>query len=179
MKASVNIALSVDGMIADSDGGVDWLNNQPSIEGEDFGFQAFLDSVDVMIMGRKTFEVVVSFGKEAWAYGELPVVVMSRQAASVEIPEHLKKTVSTSSLGPKALVEKLESEGYKHAYVDGGYTIRQFLKEKLIQHLNLSTVPIVLGDGIPLFSDQGPLDLKLIESKSWSNGMVQNKYEVR
>jgi dihydrofolate reductase len=77
------------------------------------------------------------------------------------------------------LVEKLESEGYKHAYVDGGFTIRQFLKEGLIQYLNLSTVPIVLGDGIPLFSDQGPLDLKLIESKSWSNGMVQNKYEIR
>lgn len=177
MKASVNIALSVDGMIADKDGGVDWLNSQPNIEGEDFGFQAFLDSVDVIIMGQKTFEIVVSFGKEAWAYGDKPIVVRSRK--HVEIPEHLQETVSSSSLEPKELMEKLESEGYTHAYIDGGYTIRQFLQEGLIQTMHLSTIPIVLGEGIRLFSDQGPLDLKLIESKSWPTGMVQNTYEVR
>ena len=176
MKASINIAVSVDGMIAEKDGGIDWLNNQPSIEGEDMGFQAFLDSVDVMIMGRNTFEKVLSFGKEAWAYGELPVVVMSR--SHVDIPDHLAKTVSSSSLNPKALVDKLASEGCKHAYVDGGYTIRQFIKDGLIQDMTLTTVPILLGDGIRLFSDQGPLKLKLINSKAWPNGMVQNKYEV-
>ena len=176
MKASINIALSVDGMIAESNGGIDWLNNQPSIEGEDLGFQAFLDSVDVMIMGRNTFEKVVSFGPDAWAYGDLPIVVLSR--ATVQIPKHLQKTVSSSSLNPNELVTKLEGEGYEHAYVDGGYTIRKFMKEGLIQHLTLTTVPIILGDGISLFSDQGRSDLELIESKAWPNGMVQNKYKV-
>lgn len=177
MKASINIALSIDGMIAESDGGIDWLNNQPSIEGEDMGFQVFLNSVDVMIMGRNTFEKVVSFGPDAWAYGDLPIVVLSR--GTVQIPKHLQKTVSSSSLGPKALVTKLEREGYEHAYVDGGYTIRQFMKQGLIQQLTLTTVPIILGDGISLFSDQGRSDLELVESKAWSNGMVQNKYKVR
>jgi len=164
-------------MIADNDGGIDWLNDQPSIEGEDMGFQEFLHSVDVMIMGRKTFEKVVSFGKDAWCYGELPIIVMSH--SSVEIPDHLEKTVSSSSLDPKALVEKLDSDGYQHAYIDGGTTIREFLKEGLIQQLTLTMVPIVLGVGIRLFSDQGPLSLGLVESRSWPNGMVQNKYEVR
>ena len=176
MKASINIALSVDGMIAERDGGIDWLNNQPSIDGEDMGFQAFLDSVDVMIMGRNTFEKVVSFGPDAWAYGDMPVVVLSR--GTVQIPKHLQKTVSSSSLEPKDLVAKLEGEGYEHAYVDGGYTIRQFMKQGLIQHLTLTTVPVILGDGISLFSDQGRSDLELIESKAWSNGMIQNKYKV-
>ncbi len=162
--------------IAERDGGIDWLNNQPSIDGEDMGFQAFLDSVDVMIMGRNTFEKVVSFGPDAWAYGDMPVVVLSR--GTVQIPKHLQKTVSSSSLEPKDLVAKLEGEGYEHAYVDGGYTIRQFMKQGLIHHLTLTTVPVILGDGISLFSDQGRSDLELIESKAWSNGMIQNKYKV-
>lgn len=176
MKASVNIALSVDGFIATKDGSVDWLNEQPTIEGEDFGFQAFLDSVDVLIMGRKSFEKVLSFGKGAWAYGDKRVAVMSRQ--SVSIPQYLEKSVSASSLEPKALLEELESRGFTHAYIDGGYTIRQFLKAGLIHRIHLTTVPLILGEGIPLFSDQGRLNLSLIGTKCWSNGMVQSVYDV-
>lgn len=177
MKASVNIALSVDGFIATKDGGVDWLNEQPTIEGEDFGFQAFLDSVDVLIMGRKSFEKVLSFGKDAWVYGDKRVAVMSRQS-SVDIPQHLEKSVSASSLEPKALLEALETQGFTHAYIDGGYTIRQFLKAGLIHRVHLTTVPLILGEGIPLFSDQGRLNLSLIDTKCWSNGMVQSVYDV-
>ena len=177
MKASIYIATSVDGMIADKDGDIDWLNNQPQIEGEDHGFQEFLDSIDVLIMGRNTFEKVVSFGEEAWAYGNRPVIVMSR--GSVKIPDYLLKKVSSSSLEPKQLLEKLESEGYKHAYVDGGFTIRKFLKQGLIQRIILTTIPIILGDGIRLFLDQGPVGLELVQSRSWSNGMVQSVYQVR
>lgn len=70
LKGTVNIAVSVDGYIAAKDGSLDWLNNQPTVEGEDFGFADFLKSVDIMIMGRNTFDTVVGFGKEFWAYGE-------------------------------------------------------------------------------------------------------------
>ena len=176
MKASINMALSVDGFIATKDGGVDWLNEQPSIEGEDHGFQEFMDSVDVMIMGRKTFEKVLSFGKDAWAYGDKRIVVWSR--GSVEIPGHLEKTASTSSDKAPDLLAKLEAEGCSHAYIDGGYTIRQFLKAGLIQRMVLTRVPILLGDGIPLFEDQGRLNLSHVSTRSWPNGLVQTVYDV-
>jgi dihydrofolate reductase len=176
MKASVNIALSVDGFIATNDGGVDWLNEQPTIEGEDHGFQAFLDSVDVLIMGRKSFEKVLSFGEDAWAYGDKRIVVMSRHP--FEIPQHVKKSVSASSLEPTALCAELETLGFQHAYIDGGYTIRQFLKAGLIDRIHLTTVPLILGEGIPLFSDQGRIELSHVCTKYWSNGMVQSIYDV-
>lgn len=77
MKGVTNIALSVDGFIAEKDGGVDWLNKQPMIEGEDFGFAEFLEGVDAILMGRNTFETVVQFGQEAWGYGEKPLYVLT------------------------------------------------------------------------------------------------------
>ena len=85
MKGAVNMALSVDGFIAGKDGNIDWLNNQPQIEGEDMGFGEFMKSVDVMIMGRNTFDTVVAFGKDLWAYGDLPIVVWTRNVQNVKV----------------------------------------------------------------------------------------------
>ena len=190
MKASINMAMSVDGYIATKDGGVDWLNNQPppGPDEGDFGFADFLNSIDVIIMGKNSFNKVVSFGKDMYAYGDKKIVVWTRDPSSVTIPDYLqeKNCVTISSLNPKSLLEKLsKDDGCKHAYIDGGITIQKFLEAKLIQHMSITRVPILLGSGIPLFGNndddtggQQQLNLTHIETNSYSNGFVTSKYDV-
>jgi len=178
MKASVFIATSLDGFIARANGGLDWL---PGGEGEDagegdHGYQQFMDSVDYLVMGRGTYEVVLGFGGE-WPYGEKPVVVLSSRP--VEIPERVADTVEWMSGPPGDVARRLAEGGAKHLYIDGGQTIQGFLAAGLIQQLIITRVPVLIGDGIPLF---GPLphDIKLrhIETRAFANGLVQSRYEV-
>ena len=89
----------------------------------DFGFAAFLASINVPITGRASFDKVVSFGKDQWAYGDMPVLVCTRNPATVTIPEHLQKIISCSSLSPEEIYKKLQLGGYEHAYIEGGVTI--------------------------------------------------------
>jgi dihydrofolate reductase len=181
MQGTVYIATSLDGYIAAPDGGIEWLNALPppsEAEG-DMGFAAHLASIDVMIMGRKTFEKVLSFGVESWAYGDIQVVVWSRSMTDMDIPENRRNMCSCSSLAPAELFAKLEQEGHARAYIDGGVTIQKFLEAGLIQEICLSTVPILLGSGIKLFAANGPrVELKLKHSKSFTNGIVQSFYQV-
>jgi dihydrofolate reductase len=181
MQGTVYIATSLDGYIAAPDGDIDWLNDLPppsETEG-DMGFAAHLASIDVMIMGRRTFEKVLSFGMESWVYGNTKVVVWSRSMTDADIPENRRSTCSCSSLPPTKIFEKLEQEGHERAYVDGGVIVQAFLEAGLIQEICLSTVPILLGSGIKLFAANGPrLELKLKNSKSFSNGIVQSFYQV-
>ena len=148
MRVSVYVGTSLDGFIARRDGSIDWLNEAQGLvpEGEDCGYKAFMDSVDTLIMGRKTFEQVLTFGP--WHYGSTPVVVLSH--SPVTIPSHLPDTVSHSSESPQALLERLSGQGVKHVYVDGGYTIQGFLAESLIDEITITRIPVALGDGIPL-----------------------------
>lgn len=177
MIASVFIATSLDGFIAREDGGLDWLEvaNQSVPDGEDCGFFAFMESVDALVMGRHTFDMVVSFGQ--WPYGETRVVVLSRNP--LEIPENLKEWVEHSSETPEAIFERLSDEGHKRIYVDGGITIQQFLRAGLINDLCITVIPVILGKGIALF---GELDkdvvLKHIDTKTYSFGFTQSVYEV-
>ena len=178
MKASVYVGASLDGFIARRDGSIDWLNEAQSLvpEGEDCGYKAFMDSVDALIMGRKTFEQVLTFG--SWHYGHTPVVVLSHNP--VTIPSHLPDTVSHSSESPQVLLERLSGQGVKHVYVDGGNTIQGFLAESLIDDITITSVPVALGDGIPLF---GPMekDLKLIHvsTRAYDFGFVQTTYQMK
>eukprot|EP00542_Grammatophora_oceanica_P010863 CAMPEP_0194047166 /NCGR_PEP_ID=MMETSP0009_2-20130614/23598_1 /TAXON_ID=210454 /ORGANISM="Grammatophora oceanica, Strain CCMP 410" /LENGTH=199 /DNA_ID=CAMNT_0038692697 /DNA_START=96 /DNA_END=695 /DNA_ORIENTATION=+ len=178
IKGSINIAVTVDGFIAAKDGSVDFLDAFPQTEEDDFGFADFVASIDVIVMGRKTFEKAVAFSKDSeWYYGDTRMVVWTR--SELEIPEHLKKTVSTSSLAPLDLFYKLEGEGHKHAYVDGGVTIQNFLEANVIDSLSLTRVPVLLGSGVKLFSESGQeMQLEHKETKSWPNGLVTSKYDV-
>ena len=176
MKATVYIATSVDGFIARENGGLDWLPGGGEAVGEeDYGYQEFMDSVDALVMGRYTFEQVLSFG--SWPYGKTPVVVLSHR--EVNIPDAIAKTVSSMSAPPRELVLRLGEKGFEHLYIDGGKTIQGFLKEGLINQLIITKVPILLGTGIPLF---GPLvqdvSLRLLETRQFDSGFVQTKYEV-
>jgi dihydrofolate reductase len=175
MKATVYIATSVDGFIARENGSVDWLPTGESASGEDYGYHDFMNSVDALVMGRNTYELVLSFG--SWPYGEKPVVVLSSQ--QLEIPEDISNTVSVLSASPSEVVQRLAEQGYEHLYIDGGKTIQGFLREGLIQKIIITKVPILIGSGIPLFGTL-PQDIRLrhIETLQFDNGLVQSKYEV-
>ena len=175
-KVSVFIAASLDGYISRPDGNIDWLNEaQPIAGGDDAGYGEFFDSIDVLVMGRGTFEKVTEFAD--WPYGEKPVIVLSKSLT--EVPENLRKTVRIDASPPRALIEKLSQEGFRHIYLDGGKVIQFFLRAGLVDEITLTTIPILLGEGRPLF---GPLEkdikLRLLASRSWENGFVQSKYQV-
>lgn len=174
MNTSVFIATSLDGFIARTDGSIDWLGDGDP-EGEDYGFAGFFASVDYLVMGRHTFEKVVSFGQ--WPYGDKRLVVLTSR--SLTIPVELAETVETMDGAPEEVVAQLAQRGAKHLYVDGGITIQRFLEAGLIQRLTIAHIPILIGEGIPLF---GPLtrDVTLhhAETKTFRNGIVQSEYEV-
>jgi len=178
LKSSVFIATSLDGYIARPDGSLDWLDraNESIPEGEDCGYQVFMESVDVLVMGRNTFEKVLSFGGD-WPYGSKPIVVLSR--SHVAIPDAIAQTVSASSEPPRVLVERLATTGAQHLYVDGGQVIQSFLREGLIDEITLTLLPVLLGAGKPLFGrlDQD-VELMHIATKAYEFGFVQNTYRV-
>ncbi|MEM7795822.1 MAG: dihydrofolate reductase family protein [Cyanobacteria bacterium P01_C01_bin.118] len=147
MANYVYIATSLDGFIATPDGGIDWLDEIPNPDQSDFGYGEFMGRVDAIVMGRNSFEKVLTFG--TWPY-EKPVFVLSHTLD--HIPENLTdKAEIISSDKIKTLVEKLNQRGYHNLYVDGGRTIQSFLAEDLIDGMTITRVPILLGDGIPLF----------------------------
>ena len=155
MKTSVFIATSLDGFIARPDGGLDWLGDPPEDGAEDYGHKKFMDTVDVLVMGRNTYEKVLTFSE--WPYGSEPVVVLSHHP--LQIPESITEFVETMSCSPVELVSLLSERGAKHLYVDGGKTIQSFLEAGLIQRLIITRIPVLIGGGIPLF---GPLQTCLL-----------------
>lgn len=178
IRASVFIATSLDGFIARKDGSIDWLNEANGLvpPGEDCGYKAFADSVDVLVMGRNTFDLVRTF--DAWPYGDKRVVVLSSQ--TVDIPSEWKKTVSHSSDAPDVLLQKLESEGFRHAYIDGGITIQRFLRAGLIDEITVTLIPVLLGEGRPLFGAlEKDMKLKLVRTRPYEFGFVQVTYAPR
>lgn len=180
MRCSVFIGTSLDGFIARRDGAIDFLDYRsgPAPPDEDFGYTEFFDSVDVLIMGRKTLETVIGFGLPEWPYGDKPMVVVSRtlQAPPVGCPASVK----VSDLPPAELVAKLAREGRRRAYVDGGATIQSFLSAGLIDDLTITRIPILLGDGIPLFGIL-PRDVPLVHesTRAYDCGLVQSRYGVK
>jgi dihydrofolate reductase len=176
IKVSVFIATSLDGYIARPDGDVSWLEDvDPFGEGDDGGFGQFFGSVDVLVMGRGTFEKVLEF--DPWPYGTKPVIVLSKSLT--EIPEKLRDRVRIDASTPHDLMEKLAGEGFKKVYLDGGMVIQSFLREGLVDDMVLTVIPVLIGEGVPLFGDlEKDIKLRLLETRSWENGVVQSKYQV-
>jgi len=175
LKATVFIATTVDGYIARENGNIDWLSTKESSSSEDYGYQDFISSVDALVMGRNTYELVLSF--DSWPYGDKPVIVLSSR--QLEIPENIAGTVSVMSATPGEIVQRLAGRGYQHLYIDGGKTIQGFIKEGLIQKFIITKVPILIGSGISLFGTL-PHDIRLrhLETRYFDNGFVQSRYEV-
>jgi dihydrofolate reductase len=176
-RCSSFLAVSADGFVARPDGSLDWLDaaRDGAPEGEDFGYGAFASTVDVLAMGRATFGTVLGFGE--WPYGDLPVVVLSSTMA--RLPAGTPETVSLSNESPVALLSRLGAAGRRHVYVDGGQTVRRFLEAGVLDELTLTTVPVLLGDGRPLFVAGGPeRRLAHVATRSWPIGFVQTTWRV-
>jgi dihydrofolate reductase len=181
MKVSVFIATSLDGFIARPDGSLDWLpgsgEGEEAGEVEDHGWAAFWDSVDCLVLGRKTFAKVLELVPDAWPYEGTRVIVLSNNLTAV--PEALAGKAELYAGDLQALVERLEREGHERLYVDGGVVIQSFLRQGLITDMTITTIPILIGQGISLF---GPLEedirMKLVRSQSFAGGLVQSTYEV-
>lgn len=171
MKASVFIATSLDGFIARADDDLDWL---PPGGGEEHGYEAFMATVDALVIGRRTYEKVLTF--DTWPYGEKPVVVLSTRPLAPTPPEAVVECMSGA---PAEIVSRLTARGIRHVYVDGGITIQRFLEAGLIQRLIITRIPVLLGTGIPLF---GPLQrdivLQHVGTRQYASGLVQSEYVV-
>jgi dihydrofolate reductase len=171
----VFMAISLDGFVARQDDQIDWLTKQKT-DSDDVGYAEFEASVDGIIMGSGSFKNVLTFG--GWHYKK-PVVVMSKTMSQADIPERLEGKVSVSALEPTELMQSLKEDGWDRAYVDGGKIVQSFISSGLIADLNLTLVPILIGDGKRLFGPtDGDIDLELIRSTPFKSGLIQNLYRV-
>lgn len=177
MKCSVFIAMSLDGFIAREDGSIDWLMkaNQLVSPDEDGGYKHFISDVDGIVMGRHSYEKVLSF--EPWPYS-LPVFVLSHQ--SIKVPESLRSKVQCIAESPIVLIDRLSKAGMSHLYIDGGLTIQTFLNEGCIDELTITVVPVLIGQGKRLFGElKEDIELQLIESRNIGECFVQLRYKVK
>jgi dihydrofolate reductase len=171
VNASIFVGASVDGFIARADHTLDFLDAGGS---EPHGYEEFIASVDALVIGRKTYEVVLAF--DTWPYGSKPVFVLSTRRLAAAPAEAVVERLSGA---PEKIVSRLTARGLRHIYVDGGLTIQRFLRAGLIQHLIVTRVPVLIGNGIPLF---GPLQrdvlLHHVATRTYVGGLVQSEYEV-
>lgn len=172
MKLSVFCGVSIDGFLARPNHALDFLDAGGQ---EPHGFEEFYASVDVVVIGRKTFEIVLTFDK--WFYGKKPVVVLSSRP--LDFSSIKGGVVEQMSGEPAKVATQLKSRGFKHVYIDGGITIQQFLAAGLIDRLVITRVPVLIGEGIPLFGPV-PQDISLrhVATKAFRGGLVQSEYEV-
>ncbi len=173
-KNIVFLGKSIDNYIAGKNGELDWLDMIPNPDQLDMGYNALMDEIDAIVMGSTSFKTVLSFDID-WPYLK-PVFVLSHSIK--EIPENLKNKVMLLSGTETAILETIHSKGYNTLYIDGGNVVQNFLKQDLIDELRLTTIPIVLGDGIPLF-DVLPKSLKFehVKTEVFYNQIVQSCYK--
>ena len=171
MYASVFVGTSLDGYIARADGALDFL---PPGAGEPHGYEEFMATVDALVIGRKTYETVLSFAE--WAYGAKPVYVLSTRALAAAPAGAIVERLSGE---PADIAAQLDARGVHHIYVDGGITIQRFLCAGLIHRIIVTRVPVLIGSGIPLFGDlAGDLRLRHIATRSFPSGLVQSEYHL-
>ena len=172
MTVSVFVGTSLDGFIARANGSFDFL---PADGGESHGYEEFFATVDAVVMGRNTFEVVLPF--PAWPYGKTRVVVLSSRP--VDLSSVRDGVVEQMSGEPAEVVAKLAATGSHHLYVDGGITVQRFLRAGLVDRITVTRVPVLVGAGIPLFGAL-PQDVRLrhIATQSYATGLVKSEYAV-
>ena len=179
---SVFIATSLDGFIARRDGSLDWLpgaDGQPATtegdDDDDYGYASFVASVDALLMGRTTYDAVLGFGQ--WPYGATPVVVLTTR--DLPLPDDPTAVVSAISGDALDVARRLVAQGHRHVYIDGGRTVQQFLAAGLIRRLVISRLPVLLGEGIPLFGAlSADVRLRHETTESFPTGLVQSTYRI-
>lgn len=167
-RVSAFLGASLDGFIAEVDGGLAFLK---PFEQEDNGYRAFYGTVDTLLMGRKTYETVLGFG--AWPFSDRRVAVLSRNPMTPRFNELFLAGE------PETVLEALATRGARHVYVDGGQAVTQFLAARCLDTLVVTVVPVVLGTGIRLFATSpGTHRLTLESARTFVSGMVQLRYRV-
>jgi len=171
VKTSVFVGASLDGFIARPDGAFDFLS---IAEKEPHGYEEFIATVDAIVMGRNTFEVVLAFAD--WPYGSMPVFVLSSRPLP---PAPAGAVVERWHLSPADAVATLEARGFRHAYVDGGRVIQSFLRAGLVSSVTITRVPVLIGEGIALFGSL-PADVVLthVATRQLDCGAVQSEYAI-
>lgn len=170
----VFIATSLDGYIADLQGGIDWLHAIPNPEGIDVGYGELMAKTDALVMGRNTFETVCGFDMD-WPYSK-PVFVLSNSLTEIPIPYQDKAFLVKGTLSE--VLSEVHQQGYYQLYIDGGKTIQSFLREDLIDEMIITTIPVLLGEGIPLFGSLPKrLNLRCTKSLHFLNAISQSHYE--
>jgi len=173
-KNSIFIATSLDGYIADKKGRIDWLNSIPNPDNDDMGYVKFTNGIDALVMGRTTFETVLGFDID-WPYNK-PVFVLSNKLK--ELPKSHKDKAFLIKGTLTEILDQIHKKGFNKLYVDGGTTIRNFLKADLIDEMILTTIPILLGGGSSLFTElPNELNFELIGTKIYLNQLTQNHYK--
>jgi dihydrofolate reductase len=169
--ASVFIGTSLDGFIAREDGDLGWLTSRGEAAGDDLGYQDFIDGIDTVVMGRGTYEPALTY--DPWPHEGKHVAVLS---TTLEAGADPRVTVYRDL---DQLIDGLAERGTKSVYVDGGQIIRMFLRAGLVGEITITTVPVLLGTGLPLF---GPLggDVPLVHrsTRVFGAGVVQSTYGV-
>lgn len=171
MKASVFVGTSLDGFLARPNGALDFLDAGGD---EPHGYEEFIASVDALVIGRNTFDIVLGFG--GWVYGKKPVYVLSSRPLPPVPPGAVVERLAGD---PAEIVAELERRGVQHAYIDGGTTIQAFLRAGLIQKLTITRLPVLIGSGIPLFGTVlQDIPLRHVATRHYRTGLVQSEYEV-
>ena len=172
MKTSVYVGVSLDGFIAGRNGDLDMFAPYESREIFD-RYLEFIKDIDVIVTGRGTFQKVLSFPE--WPYSKR-LFVMSKTLKT--LPDELRDKVEITPLNPLPLLGKLEQDGFSNISVDGGKVIQSFLREDRIEKLIITRIPILLGEGIPLFTTMDhSLSFTHLETAVLSNGLVSSSYQ--
>ncbi len=172
----VFIGTSLDGFIARSNDDITWLTQYPTL-GEDHGFEAHMARVDGVIMGRGTYEVIRHM--TPWYYSK-PVLVLSRSLTQSDVPDEIADKVEILAATPHEAMRLVESRGWRAAYVDGGAVIQAFLRAGLIEDFVISRIPVLIGEGVPLFGPlNGDVMLEHVRTTAFPSGLVQAVYRTR
>ena len=168
-KIILYIAFSLDGYMAEENGSVDWLSSY----NEDYGYEKFLSTIDTIIMGKKTYQQVLSFGK--WPYSGIKTYVLTHQK--------LKKDANVEFISGsiKQIIKTITNQSNKNIWlVGGGQVITEFVKVNLIDEFQIFIMPLFLGKGIPILHEPVNMDaLKLIQSQSYENGVIEIHLEKK
>ncbi|CAI1038667.1 Pyrimidine deaminase [Serratia rubidaea] len=175
ISGHVFIATSLDGFIARTDGDIGWLLERDDPL-EDHGYDDFIENIDVILMGRGTYESVQHV--RPWPYAR-PVLILSGTLDEQHIPAELTGKIRFSTCSPTQAMTMLAAEGHQRVYVDGGRIIQSFLQAGLIADLVITHIPVLLGQGRALFGAL-PGDIPLVHehTRTFASGLVQSRYRV-
>jgi dihydrofolate reductase len=177
LECSVFVGVSLDGFIARSNGDLDWLMGEGGGDSAEYGYNEFIAGIDAIVMGRKTFEKVLTFDK--WYYGTKRVVVLTTHPLDLSLAQAKGGVVEQMVGSPEEVVSTLAGSGAKRLYIDGGITIQQFLRAGLISRLIISRLPVLIGEGIPLFGSLlHDICLRHVTTRTYPGGMVQTEYHI-